>query len=305
MKKRGGKKVSKKAKKAVTRKPSVKVAAKHVTHAPVKTKEEKPVKLRWAHLVAGIIWIFLVASVVYLLVVDHAEKKSTTVSDIIQEKITIDGREFIFSKGENVKNAPIIIFLHGGAQDDNVWFSENDQALIVKSALERGYAVIAPDSLVPLCENEKQWDYRENSTDFAFFDEIFNYIWSRDDLDSDRIYVAGISIGGFMASRLAEHYGDLIDAIAIHSGGNADNLYLDPVGLCYVEYYYDRTTIRPDHPRTLLIHGDNDSTIPIEASLKYYGALKDAGRGVKLIVKEDGEHNWYPEYNDEILDWFS
>ena len=108
-----------------------------------------------------------------------------------------------------------------------------------------------------------------------------------------------------MTSRLAQHYGNAIDAIAIHSGGNADNIFLDPTGLCYVEYTYLFTDIKSDHPRTLLIHGDNDSIIPIETSLKYYEALKEAGRGVKLIVKEQGEHNWYSEYNDEILSWFN
>jgi poly(3-hydroxybutyrate) depolymerase len=262
-------------------------------------------KPTWLYVVGWAILLALIVFAVYSLVY-KANKEDLNVSGIIiKEKVKIGDREFIFSKYEGVKNAPVIILLHGGAQDDNVWFNENGQALIVESAINKGYAVIAPDSVRPLCENVKQWDYRENSSDLAFFDEILNYIWSKDDLDSDRIYVAGISIGGFMASRLAEHYGDSINAIAITSGGNADNLVVYPPSLCYVEYNYNLTNIKPDHPRTLLIHGDNDTIIPIEAALNYYGALKEAGRGAKIIVKEQGEHHWYPEYNDAILDWFN
>jgi dipeptidyl aminopeptidase/acylaminoacyl peptidase len=269
------------------------------------SENKKTNKSTCLYIIGGIILLALIISLVYFFILNKTDKKDLSVSNITKEEVKIGGREFIFSKDENVKNAPVIIFLHGGAQDDNIWFSENDQALIVKSALNKGYAVIAPDSLRPLCGGVKQWDYRENSSDLSFFDDILNYIWSRDDLDSDRIYIAGISIGGFMASRLAEHYGDNINAIAISSGGNAENLVVYPPDFCYVEYNYNLTNIKPDHPRTLLIHGDNDTTIPIEASLNYYEALKKAGRGAKIIIKKQGEHHWYPEYNDDILNWFN
>jgi poly(3-hydroxybutyrate) depolymerase len=301
MKSRGDKKKEASIKLKGSKKQSDK-KSQSANNAPKQLSKHKPT---WLYVVLGIVLLALIISVVYLFVPDNINKKALNVSNITKEEVRLGDREFIFSKDENVKNSPVIIFLHGGAQDDNIWFAENDQASIVKDALNRGYAVIAPDSLAPLCAGVKQWDYRENSSDFTFFDGIFNYIWSRDDLDSDRIYVAGISIGGFMASRLAEHYGDNINAIAIHSGGNANSLFVDPANLCYVEYNYNFTDIKPDHPRTLLIHGDNDTIIPIEASLKYYQALKEAGRGAKLIVKEDGEHSWYPEYNNNILNWFN
>jgi poly(3-hydroxybutyrate) depolymerase len=269
------------------------------------SKDKKINKSTWLYILGGVILLALIILAVYFIIEGKTNKEDLSVSNITKKVVIIGDRQFIFAKEGNSTNAPVIIFLHGGAQDNNIWFAENDQALIVKEALDKGYAVIAPDSLKPLCENVKQWDYRKNSSDLVFFDDIFNYIWSRDDLDSDRIYISGISIGGFMASRLAEHYGDSINAIAIYAGGNADNLFVDPTNLCYVEYGYNFTSIRADHPRTLLIHGDNDTTIPIEAPLKYYEALKEAGRGAKMIIKVQGEHRWYPEYNEDILNWFN
>lgn len=242
-------------------------------------------------------------TILYLSYYSDSLKKS----EVIKEEIKIGERSFIFSKRADIEKAPVIIVLHGGLQDSSIWFEENEgngQAAFVKKAINEEYAIIAPDSVSPLCKDIKQWDYREESSDLIFFDEIFNWIWFRNDLDSERIYVTGISIGGFMTSRLAEHYGQNINAIAVNSGGNADNIYLSPNNLCYIEYNFDETPIKDDHPRTLLIHGINDSIIPYETSVAYYSSLRKSGTGVKLILEKGGEHNWYAKYNDLILEWF-
>ncbi|GEM_PF-2148742 len=223
---------------------------------------------------------------------------------IIQEVISVNGRQFIFSKKADVENAPVIIVLHGSAQNASSWFENHPQGDFVGLAIDRGYAVIAPEALSPFCPTFKQWDFRENSSDITFFDDIFNWIWLREDLDSDKIYVAGMSAGGFMASRLAQHYGSEIKAIAVHSAGNADNVYAAP-GVCYFQYNASLSSISPEHARTLLIHGTNDTIVPYEMSLFYYLSLKNAGRGVVLIPQLEEEHYWFDTYNGVILGWFN
>lgn len=268
-------------------------------NAKIENKEFK--KISWTYLLGIIFLLMFIFIIIYF---SYSFNLFKGKSEIIKEEIKIGDRSFIFSKKVGVEKAPVIIVLHGGLQDSSVWFEENSQGLFVKNAIEEGYAIIAPDSLFPLCEGIKQWDYRKDSSDLIFFDEIFNWIWFREDLNSDDIYVAGISIGGFMASRLANHYGQNIKAIAVHSGGNADNIDLDPNNLCYVEYNFGETKIKEGHPRTLIIHGTNDSIIPYETSVAYYSSLKKAGVGVKLIPKQDEEHYWYSEYNGLVLEWF-
>lgn len=224
---------------------------------------------------------------------------------IIKEDVLINGRSFIFSKRSDSEDAPVIIFLHGGMQSSSIWFEDNFQAEIVKTAIDRGYAVIAPDSGIPLCKDVKQWDYTIDSTDFEFFDGIFNWIWDRQDLNNDDVYVAGISIGGFMASRLAEHYGRNIKAIAVHSGGDADYIWVSPSNNCYIQYDYNKTNIGPEHARTLIIHGTEDEIIPYEIATTYYSDLQKSGVGVKFIPKQGAGHAWINEYNDYILEWFN
>jgi poly(3-hydroxybutyrate) depolymerase len=223
---------------------------------------------------------------------------------IVKEVISIDERQFIFSKKADAENAPVIIVLHGSAQNSTAWFEGNPQGDFVKMAIDQGYAIIAPEALSPFCPAFKQWDFRENSSDIGFFDDIFKWIGLREDLDSERIYVIGISVGGFMASRLAHHYGSDIKAVAIHSAGNADNVVAVPQS-CFMQYNYNLSYIKPDHARTLLIHGTNDTIVPFEMSLYYYYSLKQGGRGAVLVPQLGEDHYWFDTYNGVILGWFS
>ncbi len=245
-------------------------------------------------------WAFVAAVLIIILIgLNLPEEKQ----EIHKEKISLRDRNFIFLK-ENVEKSPVIIVLHGTRQDSEVWFQNNPQGAFVEKAVEKGYAIIAPDSKTPFCEEVRQWDVRDNSTDLEFFDEIFNWIWFREDLDSEKIYVAGISNGGTMASKLAEQRGNNIRAIMIHSATNAKNAKITN-GTCYFQYFPNQTAISANHPRTMLIHGTNDTIISYENSLAYFNSLKEAGIGVVLIPKIDGDHFWYEEYNDLILSWFN
>lgn len=262
------------------------------------------------YIVVGIVVVLIIGYLVMSLLSGSDDKEDDSsisniyTSELIKEDIKYGDRSFIFAKKSDAEKVPVIIVLHGGKQDSNVWFEDNAQGRFVDEALEKGYAIISPDSIEPLCPDVKQWDYTENSTDFELFDYIFNWIWFREDLDADNVYVTGISIGGFMSSRLANHYGRNIKAIAIHSGGNADHVFVSPSNKCYIEYNFNNNKISPDHARTLIIHGTNDTIIPYEVAIAYYNALKEAGTGVKLIPKENAGHTWFEDYNKYIFDWF-
>ena len=257
----------------------------------MKKRKEKSHELFWS-VVAAIIIIVLIG-----LNLPEEEKQQE------KQKITLNNGQFLFYKTTNEKT-PVIIVLHGTRQDSEVWFETNPQGAFVEKAAEKGYAIIAPESKNPFCEEIKQWDTKKNSTDLEFFDEILNWIWLTENLDSERIYIAGISNGGIMASRLAEERGKNIRAIMIHSGTHADNAKIEN-NLCYYQYTINQTTISPNHPRTMLIHGTNDTIIPYEHTLEYYNSLKGTGIGVILIPKINGDHYWYEEYNDLILSWFT
>lgn len=253
--------------------------------------------------------LFVLIIVGILLSIDYSrlspeyEEKPSFLMQPIKQEVSIGERSFIFSKRTSTKS-PVIIALHGSLGNSSLWFEKKHYGLFVEQALERGYVIIAPDSSDPLCEGVKQWDYTENSSDLPFFKQIFEWIELREDLDSKEVYVVGISMGGFMASRLAHEYPDKIGALAILSAGNAKHMY-PKEDVCFFAYNFSKNSVKSSHPRTLLIHGKNDSIVPYQASLLYRSALENVGVEVKLLSEPYGNHHWYSKYNDDILKWFN
>ena len=86
-------------------------------------------------------------------------------SPLSHTKISFGDRYFYYDLPDNPqKNIPVIIMLHGRSQTALGWFdvSENlatdGQNLFTRSALARGFAVIAPQSDQAFCPGKNQWD---------------------------------------------------------------------------------------------------------------------------------------------------
>ena len=53
------------------------------------------------------------------------------------------------------------------------------------------------------------------------------------------------------------------------------------------------------HAAVLLIHGDHDTWVPAEQSLKMREALQKANRDVELLIIAGGDHDFTVEQNDQ------
>ena len=62
------------------------------------------------------------------------------------------------------------------------------------------------------------------------------------------------------------------------------------------------TYVRKGLPPILVIHGDADSTVPYEHSVKLVKALRDAGDDAELVSVLQGEHGFPKAKEDEIYD---
>jgi len=64
--------------------------------------------------------------------------------------------------------------------------------------------------------------------------------------------------------------------------------------------------IKPGLPPFLFVHGNADSVIPVQQSVKMVKALQEAGNSVELIIKEGGDHSWptMREEFDKMATWF-
>jgi len=225
----------------------------------------------------------------------------------------IDGRIF-FYKSPDVEmpeeGYPVIFLFHGAVQHGFSWFIGLDlwsyrQTQFTRKSIDKGFFVIAPSSLKPIRPGPRAWDVFSNeSKDLIFMENMFDWIESHDDiLDDNNIFCAGFSSGAFMCSRVGHVFGNKIKSIAVHSGANADSIYLTdgpPAFDLDKNYNFSK-----DFPPTIIIHGEKDGFVPVEAANLFYSDLQRCGIiSEKHIYSEKG-HIWFSDYEDLIFDFFN
>ncbi len=107
-------------------------------------------------------------------------------------------------------------------------------------------------------------------------------------VDEGRLYVTGLSMGGYGTWSLAARQPDRFAAIAPICGGG------DPqaaAGFAQVPAW--------------VFHGAKDNVVPLERSEEMVQALRDAGAEVRFTVYPDADHDsWTETYaNPELYEW--
>jgi predicted esterase len=182
-------------------------------------------------------------------------------------------------------------------------FGQFELARTVKSLLDAGYVVIAPDA------------FGNGSTFWQTTSPPFSVVWSGSgddrmmqelfaEIDDDglfgpvneaALYATGISSGGFMTSRMAVSYPGRFRALAIHSGG-----YATCSALCLMP-----SSLPSDHPPTLFVHGMTDAIVPPRVMVQYKDALDADGVTTLLISSETEGHEWMAGAVDGLPEWFA
>ncbi|UCD14268.1 MAG: prolyl oligopeptidase family serine peptidase [Thermoplasmatales archaeon] len=214
---------------------------------------------------------------------------------------------------------PVLFVLHGATQYAESWFWSGKGGLkgsfvwgkrqtnFVENALEKGFFIIAPDSIRPYKFGPKAWDSStmnfNESKDLPFIQDILDWLLNPPvPINSSRIFCIGFSSGAFMTSRIAYFFGSQFRATAVHSGGFADRGHLTVLQHSFD--YNSKHDISEDHPPTLIIHGSKDLLVPIELGVRYYKELQNAGIRVHILLNSNGRHIWQSIFNKQILEWF-
>ena len=108
-------------------------------------------------------------------------------------------------------------------------------------------------------------------------------------IDADRIYVTGLSMGGFGTWDLAMKYPHRFAAIAPMCGGGKPNLVS---AICHLPVW--------------VFHGARDSIVPLTRSEEMVSALKACDADVRFTVYPDAGHEcWLQAYDTpELYEWF-
>ncbi|MGC8744398.1 MAG: prolyl oligopeptidase family serine peptidase [Verrucomicrobiia bacterium] len=190
--------------------------------------------------------------------------------------------------GSGDKQYPLMVFLHGaGERGNNLDLVEvHGPPKLVKQNKKFPFIIVSPQ-----CPENERWN--EDAV-MALIDSVIkNYR-----VDSKRVYLTGLSMGGFGSWTLAAKYPERFAAVApICGGGNTIDILLN-------------TPQKREAIKTLGIwafHGAKDPIVPLAESERMVNAFKRAGcQEVKLTVYPDAQHDsWTETYNNnELYDWF-
>jgi polyhydroxybutyrate depolymerase len=136
---------------------------------------------------------------------------------------------------------PLVVMLHPNPTTGSEFVAISDMNRI---ADRNGFIAVYPDALATA------WDYLEidPQDDVAFIEELIDDLDRSLTLDRDRIYVAGMSRGGFLAQRLACELPETFAGVALV----ASTLFPDLRPVC---------NDAPPVP-LLMIHGTEDGDVP-------------------------------------------
>jgi predicted peptidase len=174
---------------------------------------------------------------------------------------------------------PLILFLHGAGErggDLNRVRIHGPPKLVEQRPDEFPFIVVSPQ--VP---DDRIWSTR-------VLDALLEEVAERYAVDPDRIYVTGLSMGGYGAWHLAMEFPDRFAAIAPISGGGTIT------GAC---------TLR--HLPIWVFHGARDEVVPVSRSEELVERLRRCDGHVRYTRYEDAGHDaWTRTYeNPELYRW--
>lgn len=181
---------------------------------------------------------------------------------------------------------PMILFLHGmGERGSDVQaVKKHGLPKILEDRDDLGFVVVSPQ-----CPAETIW-----SVETAALNALVDEVVEAHAVDTRRIYLTGLSMGGYGTWHLALERPERYAAIAPICGG-----------LIGAGAHPDRICALKDTP-VWAFHGARDRTVPLAESADLVSALKACGGDVRFTIYPDAGHDsWTETYeNPELYSWF-
>lgn len=176
---------------------------------------------------------------------------------------------------------PLILFLHGMGERGS------DLELLKLHGLPRRLAAGDDFPFIiasPQCPITSVWP--EQITPLS---ALLDHLLANYNIDAKRVYLTGLSMGGYGTWYLAASTPERFAAIAPICGGG-------------IRWMGQRLKDTP----AWVFHGDADDVVPLSESEKMVKALEVAGGDVKFTVYPDvGHDSWTKTYdNPELYEWF-
>lgn len=180
---------------------------------------------------------------------------------------------------------PLILFLHGGGERGTDLDAIQQVGLIPNRIRFSNFPFFI---LAPQCPLNDWWASFQDS-----LIDLLDSVITNHPVDSKRIYLTGLSLGGMGTWHLAVRHPHRFAAIV-------------PVcGFGYVWYSSPkRIPLLKDIP-TWVFHGEDDRVVPVEESINMVSRLREAGSNARLTLYPNTGHDaWDQAYSDpELYRW--
>jgi polyhydroxybutyrate depolymerase len=185
------------------------------------------------------------------------------------------------------KPAPLVVAFHGMLIDSKDVMPQYTK--LNETAEKRGFIIAYPNAV------GKSWGIApvKVKNDLAFFDALLGKLAATYKIDPDRIYVVGMSNGGYFAHLVGRERSKIVAAVASHSG---------PLGL--------QTLLGVNAERkfpALIIHGARDRLFPVWIARENRDKYKREGHDVKYVELKNVGHAWgtKADINETIWAFFA
>ncbi len=216
---------------------------------------------------------------------DAQEQQVLKIEKLVQAEIKIKYTHLLFLPSNQSKaidgKLPMIVFLHGAGErgTDIELVKTHGPPKMVEQDKNFPFIVLSPQ-----CPKGERWNALQLN---LLIDQIIdNY-----PVDTNRIYLTGLSMGGFGTWDTAIEYPKKFAAIAPICGGSIIHAFqVDKV----------------KHIPTWVFHGALDEVVPISNSSKIVRAAKKLDANIKFTVyAEAGHDSWTATYNNpDLYKWF-
>ncbi len=183
-------------------------------------------------------------------------------------------------KNASKKKLPLVMFLHGAGERGNNLDLVKIHGIpkLIEEGQEFPFIAVSPQ-----CPENSWWPL-----ELEALKGLLDTIMSKHNVDKKRVYLTGLSMGGYGTWYLAGMYPHLFAAIAPICGGGD---FVLGKQLAKIPIW--------------AFHGDKDDVVPLAESQRMIDIVKSAGGKPKLTVYKNVDHNsWDKTYsNPKFYEW--
>lgn len=183
---------------------------------------------------------------------------------------------------DEAKKWPLLVFLHGAGErgEDLEKVKVHGPPKLADAGWDQPFIVVSPQ-----CPKDEWWTWK-TETLAGLIDSVIE----THRVDEDRVYLTGLSMGGYGSWALASRFPEKFAAVAPICGGGAPFMVRRMIDL-----------------PIWVFHGAKDGVVPLNESERLVETLKKRGaKNVKFTVyPEAGHDSWTESYdNPELYNWF-